>query len=217
MRTASRQRGRRASAAVWWGMAGPGPGVLSAARSMRRGGRGLGSCMASVGSRGVSLVLGRTAGKGCTGGILFALVATVCTGRRSNSETIATATGVIAALISVPVPQIRDAPYAAAADAMLAMISVCSETPLLRRVSLRSGSRSGDTTSQPSPAHAHQSPQAPNAPSAAAVRAPGSGQRRRRARQIIELLLADDATARGVRWLLASDHARLLAAVRARR
>ena len=111
-----------------------------------------------MGSRGVSLVLGRTAGKGCTGGILFALVATVCTGRRSNSETIATATGVIAALMSVPVPQIRDAPYAAAAEAMLAMISVCSETPLLRGVSLRSGSRSGDTTSQPSPAHAHQSP-----------------------------------------------------------
>lgn len=106
----------------------------------------LGSCMASVGSRGVALVGGRTTGKGCTGGILFALVATVCTGRRSSSETSATTTGVIAALMSVPVPQIREAPYAAAADAMLAMISVCSETPLPRRFSLRSGLRSGDAT-----------------------------------------------------------------------
>jgi hypothetical protein len=102
--------------------------------------------MASVGSRGVVGVRAWTTGKECTGGILFAVVATVCTGRRSNSETSATTTGVIAALISVPVPQIREAPYAAAADAMLAMISVCSETPLPRRVSLRSGSGSGDAT-----------------------------------------------------------------------
>ena len=102
--------------------------------------------MASMGSRGVALVRGRTAGKGCTGGILFALVATVCTGRRSNSETTATTTGVIAALIRVPVPQIREAPYAAAADAMLAMISVCSETPLPRRLSLLSGSGSRRVT-----------------------------------------------------------------------
>jgi hypothetical protein len=154
--------------------AGPGPGVLSAAGSTRRGGRGcvegerggaggvegerggagdvgsvptcLGSCMASVASCGVAPVGGRTAGKGCTVGILFALVATVCTGRRSNSETSATTTGVIAALMSVPVPQIREAPYAAAADAMLAMISVCSETPLPPRVSLRCGSGSGRAT-----------------------------------------------------------------------
>ncbi len=60
----------------------------------------------------------------------------------------ATAMGVTAALMSVPVPQIREAPYAAAADAMLAMISVCSETPLPRRLSLRSGSGcAGATTS----------------------------------------------------------------------
>jgi hypothetical protein len=149
VRTAALQWRRAASAAAWWGRAGPGPGVVSAAGSTRRGGRGgvdgagagaadvgsvrtcSGSCMVSVGSRGVSR---------------FAVVATVCTGRRSNSETSATTTGVTAALISVPVPQIREAPYAAAADAMLAMTSVCSETPLPRRLSLRFGSGSGDAT-----------------------------------------------------------------------
>ncbi len=164
VRTAALQWRRAASAAAWWGRAGPGPGAVSAAGSTRRGGRGgvdgagagaadvgsvrtcSGSCMASVGSRGVALVRGRTAGRGGTGGSRFAVVATVCTGRRSNSETSATTTGVTAALISVPVPQIREAPYAAAADAMLAMTSVCSETPLPRRLSLRFGSGSGDAT-----------------------------------------------------------------------
>jgi hypothetical protein len=58
----------------------------------------------------------------------------------------ATTTGVTAALMSVPVPQIREAPYAAAADATLAMTSVCSETPLPRRLSLRSVSGCGDAT-----------------------------------------------------------------------
>ena len=82
----------------------------------------------------------------CTGGSRFAVVATVCTGRRRNSETSATTTGVTAALMSVPLPQIREAPYAAAADAMLAMMSVCSETPLPRRLSLRSVSGCGDAT-----------------------------------------------------------------------
>ena len=164
VRTASRQWRRPASAAVRRTVVGPTPGVLSAAGSTRRGGRGCvdvagggagdvgsvptcsGSCAASVGPRGVALVRGRTAGRGCTGGSRFAVVATVCTGRRSSSETSATTTGVTAALISVPVPQIREAPYAAAADAMLAMISVCSETPLPRRFSLRSRPGSGDAT-----------------------------------------------------------------------
>jgi hypothetical protein len=164
VRTAALQWRPATSAAAGWGRAGPGPGAVSAAGSTRRGGRGCvdgagagvadvgsvrtfsGSCMASVGARGVALVRGRTAGRGGTGGSRFAVVATVCTGRRSNSETSATTTGVTAALISVPVPQIREAPYAAAADAMLAMISVCSETPLPRRLSLRSGPGSWDAT-----------------------------------------------------------------------
>ena len=38
VRTAARQRGRHASAAVRWGMAGSGPGALSPAGSTRRGG-----------------------------------------------------------------------------------------------------------------------------------------------------------------------------------
>ena len=141
-----------------WAGCGVGGRLHASGRARRRRGRGAGaadvgsvrtcsgSCMASVGSRGVALVRGRTAGRGGTGGSRFAVVATVCTGRRSNSETSATTTGVTAALISVPVPQIREAPYAAAADAMLAMTSVCSETPLPRRLSLRFGSGSGDAT-----------------------------------------------------------------------
>jgi hypothetical protein len=92
------------------------------------------------------MVRWRTAGKVCTVGIFFAVEATVCTGRRRNSETSATTTGVAAALMSVPVPQIREAAYAAAAEATLAMISVCSETRLSRRLSLRSVVESGDAT-----------------------------------------------------------------------
>jgi hypothetical protein len=42
----------------------------------------------------------------------------------------ATTTGVAAALMSVPVPQIREAANAAAADARLAMTDVCSEMRL---------------------------------------------------------------------------------------
>ncbi len=63
-----------------------------------------------------------------------------------NSETSATTTGVAAALISVPVPQIQEAAYAAAADARLAMINVSNETPLPDRSSLRSASGVGDST-----------------------------------------------------------------------
>ncbi len=88
----------------------------------------------------------RTAGKGCTAGTFFAVVATVCTGRRRNSETSATTTGVAAALMSVPAPQIREAANDAAADATLAMIKVCNEMPLPGRSSLRSVLGTDDST-----------------------------------------------------------------------
>lgn len=104
------------------------------------------SCGTSVGSSGVALARGRTVGKGCTVWTFFAVSATVCTGRRRNSDTSATTTGVTAALMSVPVPQIREAPNAAAADATLAMINVCSETPRPRRLSCRSVSGSEGAT-----------------------------------------------------------------------
>jgi hypothetical protein len=81
-----------------------------------------------------------------TAGTFFALAATVCTGRRRNSDTSATITGVAAALTSVPGPQIREAANAAAADAALAMISVCSEMRLPGRFSLRFASGSWDST-----------------------------------------------------------------------
>jgi hypothetical protein len=97
-------------------------------------------------SSGVAVVRWRIAGKVCTVGIFFAVEATVWTGRRRNSEISATTTGVAAALMSVPVPQIREAAYAAAADATLAMISVCNEMRLSRRLSLRSVVESGDAT-----------------------------------------------------------------------
>jgi hypothetical protein len=105
-----------------------------------------GSCSTRVGSSGVARVRWRTAGKVCTVGIFFAVVATVCTGRRRNSETSATTTGVAAALMSVPVPQIREAPNAAAPDAKLAMTNVCSEMRPPPRLSLRSVLGSGDGT-----------------------------------------------------------------------
>jgi hypothetical protein len=68
----------------------------------------------------------RTAGGKAVGiaGTFLAVSATLCTGRRRNSETRATITGVIAALTIVPTPQSRDAANDAAADATLAMISV---------------------------------------------------------------------------------------------
>lgn len=75
-------------------------------------------------------------GRVCTVGTFFADLATVCTGRRRNSETSATTTGVAAALTSVPEPQIREAANDAAADAMLAMINVCSDMRLGGRCSL---------------------------------------------------------------------------------
>jgi hypothetical protein len=77
-----------------------------------------------VESLGAAIVRLRTTGNACTVGTFFAVSATVCTGRRKNSETSATSTGVTAALTSVPAPQIRDAANEAAADATLAMISV---------------------------------------------------------------------------------------------
>jgi hypothetical protein len=79
----------------------------------------------------------RTARKVCAVGPFFAVAATVRTGRRRSSATSATITGVTAALMSVPAPQIREAANDATADAMLAMISVCTETPLPGRLSLR--------------------------------------------------------------------------------
>ena len=108
VRTAARQWRRPASAAVWRTVARPTPAGLSAAACTRRGGRGCGggeggragvvgsvptcsgSASASVGSRGVASARGRTAGKEWTGGSRFAVVATVSTGRRRNSETSAT-------------------------------------------------------------------------------------------------------------------------------
>ena len=78
----------------------------------------------------------RAPGPLCTAGIRFALAATDRTGRRKNSETSATITGVAAALTSVPCPRIREAASAAAADARLAIISVSTEMPLPGRLSL---------------------------------------------------------------------------------
>jgi hypothetical protein len=65
-----------------------------------------------------------------TVGTRLAVAAAVRTGRRRVSETSATITGAAAAPRSVPEPQIRATAYDAAADAKLAMISVCSEMPL---------------------------------------------------------------------------------------
>jgi hypothetical protein len=53
------------------------------------------------------------------------------TGRRRNSDTSATTTGVSAALTSVPAPHSREASNDAAAEATLAMTSVWIEMPLL--------------------------------------------------------------------------------------
>lgn len=71
----------------------------------------------------------RPAARGCRVGTFLAVTATVCTGRRSASETSATITGVAAALTSVPGPHSRDAANEATADATAAMQSVCSEMP----------------------------------------------------------------------------------------
>jgi hypothetical protein len=87
-----------------------------------------------------------TAGKVWTVGTFLAVSATVCTGRRRNSETRATITGVAAALTIVPPPQIREAANDAAADAMLAMISVCSEMRPPSRLLFRSSLGSADAT-----------------------------------------------------------------------
>jgi hypothetical protein len=53
---------------------------------------------------------------------------------------------VAAALMSVPLPQIREAANDAAADARLAMINVSNEIPLPGRSSLRPTFGTGDST-----------------------------------------------------------------------
>ncbi len=58
----------------------------------------------------------------------------------------ATTTGVAAALMSVPLPQIREAANDAAADARLAMINVSNEMPLPDRSSLWSAWGTGEST-----------------------------------------------------------------------
>ena len=103
-----------------------------------RGSAGIaGSASTLTGSPGVGSVRLRMAGTPRPFGTCFALAATVCTGRRRNSEMSATTTGVAAALTSVPEPQIREAANDATAEAKLAMITVCTETPLPGRLSLR--------------------------------------------------------------------------------
>jgi hypothetical protein len=106
----------------------------------------VGSSGTGVESFGAESVRLRTAGKVWIVGTFLAVSATVCTGRRRNSETSATITGVIAALMMVPAPQIREAANDAAADARLAMISVCSEMRPPVRLSLRLALGPGDST-----------------------------------------------------------------------
>jgi hypothetical protein len=156
--TAGRQRGRQLSALPWYVIV-PGSrlGVIAAAGATpSRGAARLegercsagiaGSASTRVGSPGAAIVCLRIAGTLRTFGTCFALAATVCTGRRRNSEMSATTTGVAAALTSVPEPQIREAANDAAADARLAMINVSTEMPLPSRRSLRSGSETRDCT-----------------------------------------------------------------------
>jgi hypothetical protein len=132
-------------------------GVIAAGGSTRRWGAArpegercsvgiAGSASTRVGSSGAAIACLRTAGRLRTFGTCFALAATVCTGRRRNSEMSATTTGVAAALTSVPEPQIREAANDAAADARLAMINVCTEMPLPGRRFLRSGLGTRDCT-----------------------------------------------------------------------
>jgi hypothetical protein len=107
-----------------------------------------GSASTRRGSPGAAIVRLRMAGTPRTFRTCFALAlaATVCTGRRRNSEMSATTTGVAAALTSVPEPQIREAANDATADARLAMINVSTEMPLPSRRSLRSWSGTRDCT-----------------------------------------------------------------------
>jgi len=163
VRTASRQRGRQAPATVDSAVSGSTTGVTSAGASPPRPGRRCperdcgsapvaGSVLTPVGFStraerlGGAIVRLRTTGNACTVGTFLAVSATVCTGRRKNSDTSATTTGVAAALTSVPAPQIRDAANDAAADATLAMISVCTEIRPPDRVSLRPALGSRDST-----------------------------------------------------------------------
>jgi hypothetical protein len=75
----------------------------------------------------------RAVGERRHSGTLCALTATVCTGRRSASDTSATITGVAAALSSVPGLHSREAANEAMADATAAIANVCSEMPLPAR------------------------------------------------------------------------------------
>jgi hypothetical protein len=105
-----------------------------------------GACTAR--SSGAAMVRLRVPGEASTVGTFFTVAATVCTGRRRNSDTSATITGVAAALITVPEPQIREAANDAAAEARLAMINVCSEMRLPGRWPFRSALGPGDSTAQ---------------------------------------------------------------------
>jgi hypothetical protein len=66
-------------------------------------------------------------------GTRLAVAVALRIGRRRVSATSATITGAAAAPINVPGPQTRATVKDAAADATLAMISVCGEMPLGRR------------------------------------------------------------------------------------
>ena len=157
---ASRQRGRHVSAVVFVASGGTTGGMAAAASAVGIGGgspvsesaagyvrgAGMGCCAAFVGwsvSCGAAIgavIMRLTPGKEvCTAGTFLAVWATVSTGRRRNSETRATTTGVAAALTIVPAPQIREAANDAAADAMLAMIRVCSEMRPPSPLAFRSG------------------------------------------------------------------------------
>ncbi len=147
-------------------VAEPASGVTAPGSRLRGGpGRAEGECRSAgvvealllpaasgtAGSFGPRISRLRMPGRVCTFGTSFAEVATFCTGRRSSSETSATITGVVAALTSVPEPQSREAANDAAAEAMLAMISVCSVRRLPARWLLRSALRSGDSTASAYP------------------------------------------------------------------
>jgi hypothetical protein len=149
---------------AYWSPAGCAAAELSSGRAGRAGpesesGCAVGSAAALADAAAVSVdwaggwamfvgaaIMRLTAGKVWTVGTFFAVSATVRTGRRRNSDTRATITGVAAALTIVPPPQMREAANDAAADAMLAMISVCSEIRPPSRLGFWSCLRSGDST-----------------------------------------------------------------------
>lgn len=108
----------------------------------RQTGPGIGPPTCSGGTAGIS----GASGESPPVGIFFAVSATVCTGRRENSDIERDNHRRGRRAISVPAPQIRDAANDAAADATLAMISVCSEIRPPDRLSFRSALGSGDST-----------------------------------------------------------------------